>query len=113
MNIKNKKFFQLQIEKQLAPRLGILGAILMLFSITSLIYGLNVHPKQTQDSFVVSTIQSQGPDLDFAKVGYDDPSTLIPEDILNFYFVSLVFGTLGILCLFTSRKKRNLFQKKE
>lgn len=112
MNTKQRKLSLQKIEQQLIPRLGILGGILLTFSICSLVYGFYVHPLSNVDESLPQTeMQSQGMDLEPIKVDEDDPKTLLPEDILNFYFVSLVFGAIGFFCIFNSWKRKHLMQK--
>lgn len=112
MNRKQKKTYLYEVEKQLIPRLGVLGGLLLFFSVCSLVYGFFVHPfPMTMDSLPQTEMQSEGLALDLVKVGEDKPATLLPEDILNFYFVALVFASIGFFCLFTSWKKRHIFQK--
>jgi hypothetical protein len=41
----------------------------------------------------------------------DIAKIVTPEEILNFYAVSLVFGSLGLFCLFTSWKKGQILYK--
>jgi hypothetical protein len=112
MNKKQRKLSLQKIEQQLLPRLGFLGGILLTFSICSLVYGFFVHPLSAPNELVLQAeLQSQGMDLSLIEVGEDDPNTLLPEDILNFYFVSLIFGAVGFFCIFTSWKKKHLMQK--
>lgn len=102
MNRKHKKNYLHEVEQQLIPRLGALGALLLFFSVCSLIYGFFVHPLPlVENGEPGPAIQSEGLILDLVRVGEDDPTTILPEDILNFYFVALLFASIGFFCLFT------------
>lgn len=111
MNSKQKKAYKQKIENLLAPRLGILGWIMIFFSALSFTYGIYIHPlpfDSTSNSY--SDIQIQGLDTSMLSVGRDDPSTLIPEDILNFYFVAALFLAVGSFCIYTYKKRKPLIK---
>ncbi len=112
MNSQQKKAYKQKIENLLAPRLGIIGCIMIFFSLLSCIYGIYMHPSPlTSSSIQYSEVQLQGLDSSMLSVGKDDPATLIPEDILNFYFVAAVFFTVGSFCIYTYKKRKPLIKR--
>jgi hypothetical protein len=109
MKIQTKKRIQEKIENQLSPRLGAIGCILLLCALCSLTYGLMVHPipktviLSEENQLVLEGISSNLFEVE------DDPSTLLPENIFNFYLVALLFGSMGSFCLYmASVKKKSL-----
>lgn len=112
MKIKHKNAHQLLIEKQLIPRLSFLGGLLIFFGLCSLVYAFYVHPLPTIDNFIPDTEkQTEWLSLELEEIESDIAKIVTPEEILNFYCVSLIFGSLGLFCLFTSWKKGHILFK--
>lgn len=111
MKDKLKKAYQKQVEKILAPRLGVIGWILLSFSLASLVYGFFVHPLADQIAKELpAEIQTLGIDADLIEPSLT--ASLNAEDVLNFYSISILFGVLGLFCVITSHTKQGLFDKK-
>ncbi|MCX6990129.1 MAG: hypothetical protein NTX49_03570 [Chlamydiae bacterium] len=112
MKLKHKTAHQLLIEKQLITRLSFLGGLLIFFSACSLAYAFYVHPLPTIDNFIPDTEKQTGwLSLEIEEIESDIAKIATPEEILNFYCVSLIFGSLGLFCLFTSWKKGHILYK--
>jgi hypothetical protein len=91
----------LKIEKLLlAPRLKVVGAVMMVLSIAAFSYGL-----ATQNSNKALSLQVDMQSAALTPSVEDDPSTPYPEDIFNFYVVSLIFAGLSLFCFAKARKK--------
>ena len=112
MKLKHKLVHQLLVEKQLIPRLSLLGWILLFFGVCSLIYGFYVHPLPSIDNFIPETEkQIESLSLEVEQIESDIAKIVTPEEIFNFYIVSVIFAGLGLFCLFTSWKKGHLLSK--
>ena len=112
MKLKHKLVHQLLIEKQLIPRLSFLGWVLLFFGVCSLIYGFYTHPLSSIDNLGAETQkQTEWLSLEIEQIESDMAKMVTPEEVFNFYIVSIIFAGLGLFCLFTSWKKRHILFK--
>ena len=108
-----KKKLQQQIDKQLIPRLGIIGSILILFGVLSVIYGFMVHPIPKKALLSENDpMLLEGIGMQLVELVEDQPNTLLPENILNFYLVAVVFGSIGSFCIYIASIKKKLKNSK-
>ena len=108
---------QKDVEKNLLPRLKLMGSIMIFFAVATFIFALVVE----EDTFApVSTSTQLGfPVLEqienasgISNLVEESQIELNPMDVLNFYMVSLVFGIVAISCFLTVwRKRKTLFHK--
>ena len=102
----NRKLVTQKIEKVLIERLKIIGILLILFGIISFGYSLVLNTTQADGSSPKLSTESTVMGLSPPEFEKDDPRTLLPENIFNFYFVGLIFSSLGVFCLFIYHKKK-------
>ena len=93
---------KLHTELLLLPRLRYMGYSLLLFSLCFFIYALS-----TPSSKEPMTIPSL-PEEELSAF-----AETVPHDTFNFYAISSLFASLGIVCLFTSKKKLKSLRKKK
>ena len=102
----NKKIIKQHIEKILIKRLQFIGILLILFGVCSFGYGFKVHNRPFGDESS-SELKKDAMGLVLIDVIKDDPKTLLPENILNFYFVGILFSAIGSFCIYTYVKKKH------
>jgi len=103
----NKKIIKQHIEKILIQRLKFIGILLILFGVCSFGYGFKVHDRPFADKSSSDLNKDLAMGLGLADVVKDDPKTLLPENILNFYFVGILFSGIGAFCMYTYVKKKH------
>lgn len=107
----DKKAHKFRIERQLIPRLKLLGVLLLFFGLCSFVYGLFVHTLSPEETPELASTQNNSIELfEMSEAGIDD---ILPEDALNFFFVALVFSSVGLGCVFISWKKRHSLAHKD
>lgn len=99
--MKRKKKQKNTTEFLLLPRLRYMGYSLILFSVCFFFYAISITPQSHQPPSL--TLLPEEELSAFAE--------LSPHDTFNFFAISSLFGTLGALCLFTSRKKLKSLKK--
>ena len=92
---------QLEIEKKLLPRLKLMGYIFIALSCASLLFVIfQSSPQEISD---ISNIEIE--------IGVTEIE-LNPLEVLNFYAIAFIFASVGFLCFFlTKKKKQELFQE--
>jgi hypothetical protein len=100
---------QLAVEKKLIPRLKLMGYIFLILSICSLLF-----PVLQEEEFLAEELQQLSvieAIIATALVGDEltDGIELLPSEVLNFYWISILFVSLGLLCLWVARKKGQTF----
>ncbi|MES2198680.1 MAG: hypothetical protein V4489_00730 [Chlamydiota bacterium] len=100
--MRKKRKQKLTTERLLLPRLRYMGYTLLLFSLCFFIYALN-----TSSSPELTTILSL-PEEELSAF-----AEIAPKDTLNFFAVSSLFASIGIVSLLTYRKKLKPLQKKK
>lgn len=100
--MRKKRKQKLKTELILLPRLRYMGYSLLLFSLCFFIYALN-----TPSSNDLSTIPAL-PEEELSAF-----AETAPHDTFNFFAISSLFASIGIVCLFTFKKKLKSLQKKK
>ncbi len=86
-----------EVERKLIPRLFAVGCILCFFSFCSLMYALLANP-------YLPPSDNPSPLAEEEEFSAGTPS-LITGSPFHFYAISLIFASVGALCLFTVWKK--------
>lgn len=97
-----KKKQKRKIELLLLPRLRYMGYSLLLFSLCFFFYAFNTHSSEKPSNIPYLPEEELSA---FAEIG--------PHDTLNFFAISSLFASLGLICLFTSKKKLKSLHKKK
>ncbi len=104
MSTKRKKN-RMHLEKQMLPKLNMLGFILLFFSLCSLVYAFYAHRDVSMDTPPLQyAMQEEGVSIDLIVNEYD-LSAAPPEYFLNFYLISTIFASVGTLCFIISKNK--------
>ena len=97
-------------EYKLLPRLKFMGYIFFCLSLASLVFAFFVHGQKIQPLPVIIDENSILTDIErlSGAVLFTDmaPLEIAPEDVLNFYAVSFIFGSIGASLFYLSFKKR-------
>jgi len=112
MAMKNKTFLnklkasvQIDIEKQLLPRLKVMSYLLFGFAIATFLFAL-LAPKEASDSPDIMQEETAG----VALFNDDTPFELDPREVLNFYSVAAIFACTGASLLLIHWKKAKQFK---
>ncbi len=100
--MRKKRTQKLTTELILLSRLRYMGYSLLLFSLCFFIYALNA-PSSNE----LSTIPSL-PEKELSAF-----AEITPHETFNFFAISSLFASIGIVCLFTYKKKLKTLQKKK
>jgi hypothetical protein len=95
---------QIHVERNLLPRLKLMGYILSGLAVCSLTFAILApkEPSITQEEF--SSRDAAGMSLNTD----EDFLELNPTEVLNFYMVSFLFASVGAACFLITWKKRKL-----
>ncbi len=105
---------QLDIERKLLPRLKLMGYVFFALSLASFLFVLLA--EESNNTFLAPLTEEIGesPSIQTPLIENDlgDEIELSPFDVLNFYVVSLIFASVGTLCFYLTKKKKDeLFQE--
>lgn len=96
-------------EYKLLPRLKFMGYIFFCLSFASLVFAFFVHGQKVQippviidENSILSDIERLSGTVLFTDMA---PLEIAPEDVLNFYAVSCIFGSIGTSLFYLSFKK--------
>lgn len=105
----DKKTHLRQIERQLIPRLKLMGVILLFFGLFSLIYAFFVHPLTSDGIITEEEFSQESQDVASRVINSLEriDETPVPEETLNFFGVAIVFSSIGLSCIFIAWKKRH------
>lgn len=96
---------KLEMERKLLPRLRLMGYIFFALALATLIFILTFEEELPSAESQLETTSS----LLIEEESLLDSN---PTEVFNFYLVSLLFASLGSLCIFIEkRKKRDLMQE--
>jgi len=104
------------IEKQLIPRLKVMGFILFAFSVCSCFYAYfsaNYSSPYDTDGFTSPEEMKMASGLSFGDDPESPPFELTAAEKFNFYFVAFVFASVGVGCILLSIKKKKEHLQRE
>jgi hypothetical protein len=112
-NSENQTRFD--IECKLVPRLKFMGYIFTFLCLASLIFAFFVHsenksippPLIIDENSILADIEALSGTILFTDM---QPLEIAPQDVLNFYAVSLIFGSIGTSLFFHYSKKNKIIQ---
>jgi hypothetical protein len=90
---------KLEIERKLLPRLRLMGYIFFVLALSAFIFILTFEEELPSAESQLETT---------ASLLIEEEALLEsnPTEVFNFYLVSLLFASLGSLCLFIEKKKK-------
>lgn len=97
----NEKQDPKKIEKQLIPRLKVMGYILLIFAVITISYRFTLHTPP-QPEFELFNDEEAAAGFSFIE---DDEAELLPSNPNTYYIFSSLFTLVGLLCITTARRK--------
>ena len=101
----------LDVEKKLLPRLKFMGYVMYAFCLAAFLFALIIET----EIFGARGLAEQSPIEAISELELMPENTLLefdPTEVLNFYFVALIFAMIGSACFFIAwKKKKILFQE--
>ncbi|HEY2810235.1 MAG TPA: hypothetical protein VGJ00_02445 [Rhabdochlamydiaceae bacterium] len=105
-------------EYKLLPRLKFLGYVFFLLSLASLLFAFFAHSEKNtatptftfDENSKLADIEALAGAVLFSNM---QPLELQPQDVFNFYIVSIIFGSIGSGIFYYSSKKLKLVTREE
>jgi hypothetical protein len=90
----------LEVERKLIPRLKFMGYVMYFFCLLSFVFALTI---KEEEELLISELETNS---EIPAILTDESELeLAATEVLNFYFVSLVFALVGTACFLIAWKK--------
>jgi hypothetical protein len=116
--LKSKVPIHLEVERKLLPRLKFMGYVMLTLCSAAFLFALIAKEEieapnfSLQEGFVAPEQIEAVARMEL--LPEDDEPELNPTEVLNFYFVSFIFGLIGTACFFIAwKKKKTVVQQAE
>ena len=105
----NKKPNKKEVEKQLIPKLKMMGYILLVFASICLGYRFTLSEPQ-EPQFELFDNEESVAGFSFLD---DDEEALLPTNPKSYYFFATMFSSVGLLCIAIARNKLRKLSREE
>lgn len=105
---------EIQVEKNLLPRLQFMGYVFFFFCILSILFGFIIGEEAfaqifTEHSASALSLERSIPPAFFLD-DTPDEIELVATDIFNFYIIGAIFAAIGVCCILFARKKKKIYK---
>jgi hypothetical protein len=107
----------LSVERKLVPRLKFMGYVMYVLCLAALAFAITIKEEievvpPPQEGFIEPEEMEVVSGLNL--ISEDGELELSPTEVLNFYFISVIFALIGTACfLIVWKKKKTLFQESQ
>jgi len=105
--MKKKSFatsINTNLEKQMLPRLSLMGYLLMLFSGCALAYAVFFSPYLGNYEEEVLKLP-----IELETAGFSSEPSIIEEEKISLYMIAAIFAVIGGSCIITAWKKKRAY----